>query len=144
LLNNAQSLRTAGCRDRYTFRTFAGISSRVQRKSDDAERVYRYYRCRGNADGPPCKPAVQVAAQIVEGEVSWLLVNPWKIVPAPLKVKQLLSSFADRWERLSNSQESILVRELVWTATWEPDQKKIHIVIDQINLERISKDERGE
>jgi len=112
-------------------------SSRVKSKTDGKVKVHRYYRCRGNAEGPPCKPSVQVAAHIVEGQVVWLLANPWKIVPAPRKVKRLLSKFSDEWEVLFPTERAAKIRELVWSATWNPSQRNISIVIDEINLERI-------
>ena len=112
-------------------------SSRTKSKSDGKAKIHRYYRCRGNAESPLCKPSVQVAAHIVESQVEWLLANPWKIVPAPRKVKQQLSKLSDEWKTNTTTEKSALVRELVWSATWDPDQRKIRIVIDAINLERI-------
>lgn len=87
--------------------------------------------------GSPCKPSVQISAHVVEGQVEWLLANPWKIVPAPRKVKRLLSKFSDEWEVLSPKDKTARIRELVWSATWSPDQRNTSIIIDEINWDRI-------
>jgi hypothetical protein len=39
---------------------------------------------------------------------------------------------------ISSTDKSAVVRELVWSATWDPEQQKTRISIDEINLERIS------
>jgi site-specific DNA recombinase len=105
--------------------------------------VYRYYRCRGNADSLPCRPTVQVAAHIVERQVERLLADPWKIIPASQKVKRMLTLFSNKWETLSEQEKAALIRELIWSATWNPQQQKTQIYIDEINLERIAKDVTG-
>ena len=99
----------------------------------------RYYRCRGNSTAPACKPAVQVAAHLVEAQVFWLLTHPWKIKGTSRKTKQLLKDLSFEWQQLSVAKTASLVRELVWSATWDPEQKKVRIKIDEINLERIFK-----
>jgi DNA invertase Pin-like site-specific DNA recombinase len=102
---------------------------------ENADEVPRYYRCRGSAQGPACRPTVQVAAREVEQEVLRQLQAPGSIRDLSPNARRFLENVATLWPSLPRGELNYWVRTLVWAATWNPDTRKADIVFDEIGLE---------
>lgn len=82
----------------------------------------RYYRCRGTATQPACKPPVQVAAAKIEQEVSALLRDRNRIASQLEAVAAFVDVLRSEWKSMGQPQTTEVVRRLVWRATWKPKE----------------------
>lgn len=101
----------------------------------------RYYRCRGTATQPACKPPVQVAAAKVEQDVLDQLMDEDVVARQPEAVAALLDALRSEWKPMSRPQTTELLRRLVWRATWKPRQGRAELEFDEIAIRSLLDDD---
>jgi hypothetical protein len=87
------------------------------------------------AQGPACRPTVQVAAREVEQEVLHQLQVSGSIRGLSPNARCFLESVASLWPALPRGELNHWVCTFVWAATWRPDTRKVDIEFDAIGLE---------
>ena len=96
-----------------------------------ADQVPRYYRCRGSAARPPCRPPVQVAARVVEQEVVRQLRKPCSFAGAPLDARAVLVTLDGLWSQFDRGATTLFVRRFVASATWQPRDRVLEARLDE-------------
>lgn len=94
----------------------------------------RYYRCRGTAAQPACKPPVQVAAAKIEQEVLVLLRDKNLIAGQTESVAAFLDALHLQWKSMGRPQTTEVIRRLIWRATWKPNQGRVELELDEIAI----------
>ncbi|MGM0577773.1 MAG: zinc ribbon domain-containing protein [Myxococcota bacterium] len=105
---------------------------------ENATEVPRYYRCRGSAERPACRPSVQVSASEVEAHVFHLLQHPDRVTGASPVARQVLEALVPVWPTLTRGENNEIVRLWVWTAMWDHEKRKVTLELDEIGLERFA------
>ena len=112
---------------------------------ENATEVPRYYRCRGSAERPACRPSVQVPASEVEANVLHLLHHPPdRIAGASPVARQVLDALVPVWPTLTRGENNEVVRLLVWAAMWDHAARKVTLELDETGLERFAHEYRVE
>lgn len=97
----------------------------------------RYYRCRGTATQPACKPPVQVAAAEIEQDVLGLLRDRNVIARQPETVAALLDALRPEWKSMGRRQVTEVVRRLIWRATWKAKQGRVELEFDEVAIQSL-------
>lgn len=111
---------------------------------ENLDRVPRYYRCRGTAERPACRPQVHVAASEVEALVLHQLQHPEQIAGASPVALQVLAALVPVWPTLTRGETNEVVRLLVWAAMWDHARRRVTLELDELGLERFADEYRVE
>jgi hypothetical protein len=113
-------------------------SASVAVTAENAHEVPRYYRCRGVAERPACKPGVQVSASEVEARVLHHLLHPERVEGASRVAVQVLEALVPVWPTLAREETAETARLLVRRATWEPRTRSIALDLNEPGLKRFA------
>lgn len=94
----------------------------------------RYYRCRGTAAQPACKPPVQVAAAKIEQDVLDLLRDRDLIARQPEAVAAFLDALRAEWKLMGRPQTIEVVRRLFWKVIWKAKQARSELEFDAVAI----------
>ncbi|TNF24065.1 MAG: recombinase family protein [Deltaproteobacteria bacterium] len=130
-------LRCGGCGRLMT----TSASARVTLAN--ADDVPRYYRCRGEVGRPACRPAVQVAAHRVEGQVISRLCLPQSVWTDNPRARAFLRLLAPEWPRLDTATRNRLVRRLLWTITLHPHRRFASLTVDELGADALIEENPG-
>lgn len=111
---------------------------------ENATEVPRYYRCRGSAERPACRPSVQVSASEIEVMVLHLLQHPDRIAGASTVARQVLDALVPVWPTLTRGETNEVVRLLVWAAMWDHARRRVTLELDETGLVRFADEYRVE
>lgn len=102
------------------------------------DQVPRYYRCRGSAERPACRPHIQIAARVVENAVLTTLRCTAGPDGAHPSAQRVLIGLRPYWAKLAPGETNEWVRLLVWAATWHHAQCRLDVDLDDFGVARFA------